>query len=90
MAPDCARNTTGPAFIETQELFVTYCVTFVFFMLFVVPFREQIVDILRKLLNFDIFTSIFVKILCVGNIILGLYRVACECGHPQAPEPKLH
>ena len=30
------------------------------------------------------------KILCVGNIILGLYQVACECGHSQVPEPKLH
>ena len=30
------------------------------------------------------------KIFCIWNIILGLYRVACECGHSQAPEPKLH
>ena len=90
MAPDCTRNTTGPAFIETQEFFVTYCITFVFFMLCVVPFRVQIVDILCKLLCFDIFISIFLKILCAGNIILGLYRVACECGHSQAPKPKLH
>ena len=30
------------------------------------------------------------KTFCVWNIILGLYRVACECGHSQAPEPKLH
>ena len=30
------------------------------------------------------------KILCVGNIILGLYQVARECGHSQAPKPKLH
>ena len=30
------------------------------------------------------------KILYVGNIILGLYWVVCECGHSQAPEPKLH
>ena len=29
------------------------------------------------------------KILCVWNIILGLYRVAHECGHFQAPVPKL-
>ena len=29
------------------------------------------------------------KILCIWNIILGLYRVAHECGHSQAPEPKL-
>ena len=29
------------------------------------------------------------KILCIWNIILGLYRVARECGHSQAPVPKL-
>ena len=90
MAPDCTRNTTGPAFIATQEFFVTYCITFVFFLLCMVPFRVQLVDTLRKLLHFDIFTSIFVKILCIWNIILGLYRVAHECGHSQAPVPKLH
>ena len=55
-----------------------------------VPFRVQLVDILHKLLCFNIFTGIFVKILCVLNIILGLYWVACECGHSQAPVPKLH
>ena len=90
MAPDCARNTTGPAFIATQEFFVTYCITFVYFLLCMVPFRVQLVDTLRKLLRFDIFTSIFVKILCIWNIILGLYQVARECGHSQVPEPKLH
>ena len=90
MAPDCARNTTGLAFIATQEFFVIYCITFVFFLLCVVPFRVQLVDISRKLLHFDIFTGIFVKILCVWNIILGLHRVACECGHSQAPVLKLH
>ena len=90
MAPDCAHNTTGPAFIATQEFFVTYCITFVFFLLCVVPFRVQLVDISRKLLCFDIFAGIFVKILCVWNIILGLYWVVCECGHSQAPVPKLH
>ena len=90
MALDCACNTTGPAFIATQEFFVTYCITFVFFILCVVPFRVQIVDILCKLLHFDIFTGIFMKILCIGNIILGLYWVACECGHSQVPVPKRH
>ena len=55
-----------------------------------VPFRVQLVDTLCKLLHFDIFTAIFVKIFCIWNIILGLYRVARECGHSQAPEPKLH
>ena len=90
MAPDCTHNTTGLAFIATQEFFVTYCITFVFFLLCVVPFRVQLVNISHKLLHFDIFTGIFVKILCVWNIILGLYQVAHACGHSQAPMPKLH
>ena len=59
-------------------------------MLCVVPVRVKIADILCKLLRFNIFTSIFGKILCVGNITLGLYWVAHECRHLQAPEPKLH
>ena len=90
MAPDCAYNTTGPAFMETQEFFITYCITFVFFVLCVVPVRVQIADILCKLLCFNIFNSIFRKLLCIGNITLGLYQVVHECGHSQAPEPKLH
>ena len=90
MALDCAHNTTGLAFIATQEFLVTYCITFVYFLLCIVPFRVQLVDTLCKVFRFDIFTGIFVKIFCIWNIILGLYRVACECGHPQVPEPKLH
>ena len=94
MALDCTRNTTGLAFIETQEFFVTYFITFVFFVLCVVPVRVQIVDILHKLQCFNIFTgiftSIFRKILCIGNTTLGLYWVVHECGCLQAPEPKLH
>ena len=30
------------------------------------------------------------KILCIWNIIVELYRLGCECGHSQAPVPKLH
>ena len=59
------------------------------FLLCVVPFRLQLVNILCELLCFDIFTSIFTKILCIWNIILGLYWVAHECEHSQAPMPKL-
>ena len=61
-----------------------------YFLLCVVPFRVQLVDTLCKLLCFNIFTGIFVKILCIWNIILGLYQVARECGHSQVPELKLH
>ena len=89
MAPDCSHNTTGPAFIATQEFLVTYCLTFVFFILFVVPFRVHFVDISQKLLHLHIFTGIFVKTFRVWNIIIRLYWAVRECGHFQAPMPKL-
>ena len=89
MAPDCSHNTTGPAFTATQEFLVMYCITFIFLLLFLVPFRVQLVNILCKLLHFNIFIGIFAKIFCVWNIILGLYQVTCECGHSQAPVSKL-
>ena len=89
MAPDFGHNTTGPAFTTTQEFFVMYCITFTLLLLFLVPFRVQLVDILRKLFCANIFIDIFMKIFYVWNIILGLYRVAHECGHSQAPVLKL-
>ena len=88
MAPDCSCNTTGPAFIATQEFLVTYCLTFVFFILFVVPFRVHLVDISWKLLCLHIFTGIFMKTFCIWNVITGLYWAARECGHFQVPVPK--
>ena len=66
-----------------------YCITFTFLLLFLVPFRVQLVNNLRKLLCFNIFTGIFIKIFCIWNIIIGLYRVVCQCGHSQAPVLKL-
>ena len=89
MAPDCGHNTTGPAFIATQEFLVTYCLTFVFIILCVVPFRVHFIDNLWKLYSLNIFTGIFVKTLCVWNIITILYRAAHECRHSQVPVPKL-
>ena len=92
MALDCGLNITGPAITTAQEFFVTYCITFTFLLLCLVPFRVQIVtgcDNLHKLHCFNIFTSGFVKIFCIWNIITGLYWVACQCGHFQAPMPKL-
>ena len=89
MAPDCGHNTTGPAFIVTQEFLVTYCLTFVFFILFVVPLRVHFVHILQKLLCLHIFTGIFMRTFCVWNIIIRLYQAARKCGHFQVPVPKL-
>ena len=89
MAPDCGLNTTGPATTTAQEFFVMYCITFIFLLLCLVPFKVQLVNNLRKLLGFNIFTGVFVKIFCIWNIITGLYPVAHQCGHFQAPMPKL-
>ena len=89
MAPDCSHNITGLAFIATQEFLVMYCLTFVFFILFVVPFRVHFINISQKLLHLNIFTSIFVKTFCIWNIIIKLYRAARECRHFQVPMPKL-
>ena len=92
LAPDCGFNITGLAITPAQGFFVTYCITFTFLLLCLVPFWVQLVtgcDKLRKLHCFNIFTSVFVKLFCIWNIITGLYRVACQCGHLQAPMPKL-
>ena len=91
MAPDCGLNITGLAITTAQEFFVTYCITFTFLLLCLVPFWVQLVtgcDNLHKLHCFNIFTGVFVKIFCIWNIITGLYQVAHQCGHFQAPVPK--
>ena len=85
MAPDCSGNTTGLAFEATQEFLITYCLTFVCVILFVVPFKVHFVDISWKLLRLHIFTGIFVQTFHVGNNIIRLYWAARECGHFQAP-----
>ena len=92
MAPDCGLNTTGPAITTAQEFFVTYCITFAFLLLCLVPFWVHLVtscDNLWKLHCFNIFTGVFVKIFCIWNTITGLYRVVCQCGHSPAPVSKL-
>ena len=94
MALDCGFNTTGLAITTAQGFFVTYCITFTFLLLCLVPFWAQLVtgcDNLRKLHCFNIFTSVFVKIFCIRNITTGLYRVAhqrAQRAHP-APVPKI-
>ena len=92
MAPDCGLNITGLEITTAQGFFVTYCITFTFLLLCLVPFWVQLVtgcDNLHKLQCFNIFTSIFVKIFCIWNIITGLYRVARQCGHSPASILKL-
>ena len=92
MALDCGFNITGLASNTVQGFFVTYCITFTFLLLCLVPFWVQLViscDKLHKLHFSKIFTGVFTKILCVLNITTGLYWVAHQCRHFQAPMPKL-
>ena len=92
MALDCGLNITGLAITTAQEFFVTYCITFTFLLLCLVPFRVHLVtscDNLCKLHCLNIFTCVFVQIFCIWNIITGLYQVVHQCGHSQAPVPKL-
>ena len=90
MALDCGFNITGPAITTAQGFFVTYCITFTFLLLCLVRFWVQLItDNLHKLHCFNIFTSVFVKIFCIWNIITGLYWVAHQSGHFQAPVPKI-
>ena len=91
MAPDCGFNITGPASNTVQGVFITYCLTFTFLLLYLVPFQVQLItghDKLCKLCFSKIFTGVFMKILCVLNIITGLYRVAHQCRQFHAPVHK--
>ena len=88
MALDCSGNTTGPAFEATQEFLITYFLTFVCVILFVVPFKVHFTHISRTLFQLHILTGIFVQLFPVGNIILRLYQAARECRHFQVPVPK--
>ena len=92
MAPDYGFNTTGLATTTAQGFFVMYCITFMLLLLCSVPFQVQLVtgcDNLHKLHCFNIFTGVFVKIFCIWNITTGLYQVACQSGHFQAPVLKI-
>ena len=88
MASDYSANTEGPAFESTWELLITYILTFACIILFVIPFKIQFVHILWNLHQLYIFIGIFVQPLCIGHIIIGLYRAAHETGQFQVPVPK--
>ena len=88
MAPDYSVNTKGPALESTWEFLITYILTFVCVILFMIQFKIHFVHILWKLHQLYIFTSIFVQPLCIGHIIIELYQAARETGQFQAPVPK--
>ena len=81
----------GLAINTGQGFFVTYCIILTFLLLCLVPFHVQLVTGCDKLckLHFSKFlTSVFMKRLCVLNIAIGLYWVACQCRQFHAPMPK--
>ena len=88
MAPDYSGNTKGPASEATQEFIIMYILTFACIVLFAIPFKIHFAHILWNLHQLHIFVSIFVQPLCIGHIIIGLYRATCETGQFQAPVPK--
>ena len=88
MALDYSVNTKGPAIEETWEFIITYTLTFMFIVLFVIPFKTYFIYILWNLCQLYVLVSIFLQPLCIGHKIIGLYRAAREAGKFQAPAPK--
>ena len=88
MALDYSGNTKGPASEATQEFIITYILTFACIVFFTIPFKTHFAHILQNLCQLHIFVGIFNQPLCIGHIIIGLYRAAHEAGQFQAPAPK--
>ena len=88
MALDYSVNTKGPAIEETQEFITRYILTFMFIVLFTVPFKTYFIYILRNLCQLYVLIGIFLQPLCIGHKIIGLYWAAHEAGKFQAPMPK--
>ena len=89
MALDYSVNTKGSAFKATQEFLITYILTFVCIILFMIPFKIHFAHILWNLCQLYIFVGIFVQPLHIGHIIIiGLYQATRETGQFQVPTPK--
>ena len=88
MAPDYTINTKGLAIEETQEFIIMYILTFMFIVLFAIPFKTYFIYILRNLRQIYILVGIFLQPLCIGHKVIGLYRAAHEAGKFQVPAPK--
>ena len=88
MAPDYSVNTKGLAIEETLEFIITHILTFMFIVLFTVPFKTYLIYILWNLRQLYVLIGIFLQPLCIGHKIIGLYRAAHEIGKFQVPMPK--
>ena len=89
MALDYSVNTKGPAIKETREFIITYTLTFMFIVLFAIPFKTYFIYILQNLRQLYVLVGIFLQTLCIGHKIIGLYPAAHEAGKFQAPMPKI-
>ena len=88
MAPDYSVNTKGLAIEETREFIIMHILTFMFIVLFAVPFKTYFIYILQNLCQLYILIGIFLQPLCIGHKIIGLYRAAHEAGKFQVPIAK--
>ena len=88
MALDYSVNTEGPAIEETWEFIIMYTLTFMFIVLFAIPFKTYFIYILWNLRQLYILVGIFLQPLCIGHKIIGLYWAAPEASKLQAPVPK--
>ena len=88
MALDYSVNTKGPAIEETHEFIITHILTFMFIVLFAVPFKTYFIYILQNLCQLYVLVGIFLQPLCIGHKIIGLYQAAHEIGKFQAPMPR--
>ena len=88
MAPDYSVNTKGLAIEETWEFIITYILTFMFIVLFVIPFKTYFIYIIRNLHQLYVLIGILLQPLCIGHKIVGLYWAACEGGKFWVPMPK--
>ena len=88
MALDYSVNIKGTAIKETWEFIITYILTFMFIVLFVIPFKTYFIYISQNLRQLYVLIGIFLQPLCIGHKIIGLYQAAHETGKFQVPAPK--
>ena len=89
MAPDCIFNVTGPTDNTFHGFFITNLISIAFLIPCSVPFHVQLVTICDKLCKLyfsKYFTSVFKKIYCVLQTVIGLYQVASQCRQFYVPK----
>ena len=73
MALDCLSNVTGLAYNTFHGLFITNFISIAFLILCIIPLQVQLV-------------TVYDKLYCVFQTVLGLYRVVIQCHQFYAPK----